>query len=257
MTEPRTEGTAGPTRTPRSEITAVVPAARREENGGPGVEPVLLWDKSGSTLWSTVPGGKDWPDPQSRRTVMTEAIRQLVVHLDGLDTEEKGEQAGGSDEMGGLLTFLFGSDSTDGMDLNPANFDRKINLQTPWGGSTHIMSAWNQALDEYDGEFGDRLPQERPVHLVLIATDGELDDEQQFDIKALSTASAHRIFVAMVFGADGDGDTRHTDCLNQWTRLASQQQQADPHGKSFIRVISFDSVTDPDEIAQDMITLVS
>lgn len=252
MTE-RTE-TGGPTRTPRSEMEPVIPAARRESVG---VEPALLWDISTSTLWSTVPGGADYPDPASRRAVMTEAIRQLVVHLDGLDSEERAEQASGSDEMGGTLTFLFGSGSSEGMDLNPSNFEKKINPQTPWGGSTHIMSAWEQALNEYDEEFGDKPERERPVHLVAIATDGELDDADEFASRALSTASAHRIFLVMIFGADGDGDARHSATLAQYSKLAAQQQSADPHGKSCIRVISFDSVTDPKEIAEDMISLVS
>src|SRR5215475_507843 len=139
-----TENT-GTTRTPRTEIEPVIPAARRESVGA---EPVLLWDISTSTLWSTHPGGDDYPDQNSRRYVMTEAIRQLVTHLDGLDAEEAAEQASGSDEMGGLLTFFFGTSSTDGNDLNPANFDRKLQ-SVRWGGSTHILSAWEQALDEY------------------------------------------------------------------------------------------------------------
>jgi len=242
----------GPTRTPRSEIEAVIPAARRESVG---VEPVLLWDISTSTLWSTHPNGPDYPDQNSRRYVMTEALRQLVTHLDGLDTEEAAEQSGGSDEMGGLLTFFFGSRSSDGNDLNPANFDRKTGSVT-WGGATHIMAAWNQALDEYEEEFGDKAERERPVHLVLVATDGELDDMDEFQ-HALQTASAHRVFVVMVFGADGDGDDRHSKTLAQYSKEAERQKAADPHGKSYIRIVSFDGDTDPKRIAEDMITLVS
>ena len=252
MTAPRTE-TGGPTRTPRSEIAPVIPAARREQVG---VEPVLFWDRSTSTLWSVTPGGRDYPDPASRRHVMTEAMRQLVVHLESLDTEAAGEQAGGSDEMGGLLTFFFGSDSSDGLDLNSSNFDRHLR-GVPWGGATHVMGAWEQALDEYDEEFGDQPERERPVHLVLIATDGELDDMDEFAAKALSTASAHRVFVVMIFGADSPDDNRHSACIKQYTQVAKQRQDADPHGKSYIRIISFDAVTDPAEIAEDAKTLVS
>lgn len=253
MTTPVRTETGGPTRTPRAEIAAIVPAARREASG---VEPVLLWDRSTSTLWSTVPGGPDYPDDTSRRHVMTEAMRLLVVHLDGLDAEEAAEQASGSDDMGGLLAFFFGSDSTEGSDLNPSNFDRKVSAVN-WGGGTHIMTAWEQALDEYDGEFGDRPEREQPVHLVVIATDGELDDMGEFADKALSTAGPHRYFLVLVFGADGDGDERHSACLKQYGQVAAKQQAADPHGKSYIRVISFDAVTDPAEVGDDIVTLVS
>lgn len=251
-TQERTE-TGGPTRTPRSEIEQVIPTARRESVGA---EPVLFWDISTSTLWSTIPGGRDWPDARSRRHVMTEAIRQLVVHLDGLDSEEAGEQSSGSDEMGGLLTFFFGSGSSKGTDLNPSNFDRKTGA-VKWGGSTHVMSAWEQAQDEYDEEFGDRPERERPVHLVIMATDGELDDMDAFAASALSTASAHRVFLVLVFGADGDGDDRHSRCLAQYGKIAAQQKAADPHGKSYIKIVSFDGVTDPVEVADDMKVLVS
>jgi len=253
MTTPARTETGGPTRTPRAEIAPVVPAARREASG---IEPVLFWDISSSTLWSTVPGGLDFPDSASRRPVMTEAMRQLVVHLDGMDAEEAAEQAAGSDEMGGLLTFFFGAGSSDGNDLNPANFDRKVSAVT-WGGSTHVMAAWEQAQDEYDGEFGDRPERERPVHLVIMATDGELDDMDAFAAEALSTAGPHRYFLVLVFGADGDGDERHSACLKQYGQVAAQQQAADPHGKSYIRVISFDAVTDPAEVGADIVTLVS
>ncbi len=247
--------TGGPLRTPRSEIDApVVPAARRESVG---VEVVLFWDKSTSTLWEAAAGGQQWPAPTSRRAIMADVARQVVTHLDGLDSEEAAEQSGGSDEMGGTLTFFFGTTSSKGTDLNPSNFERKLAEQDPhWGGSTHIMEAWNQALDEYDEEFGDRAERDRSVHLCILLTDGELDDMDQF-AQALGTAGPHRVFLVLVIGYDEDPDNpRHTRCIRQYTEIASKQQAADPHGKSYIRVISFDSVVNSDEIAQDAVTLI-
>ena len=254
MTTPRTE-TGGPTRTPRSEIEPVIPAARRESVG---VEPVVLWDKSGSTNWPISADGQDYPDPTSRRAVMTEVARQVVVHLESLDSEAAAEQASGSDDMGGLLTFFFGSDSSDGIDLNSSNFDRKLAEQAPyWGGATHIMSAWEQALNEYDDEFGDKAERDRPVHAVIILTDGELDDMDQFG-KVLEGANSHRVFIVAVFGYDEDpSNARHTACLRQYQAVEQRQVAADAHGKSYIHVVSFDAVKDPNEIAEDMRTLLS
>jgi uncharacterized protein YegL len=255
VTTPRTE-TGGPTRTPRSEIAPVIPAARRESVG---VEPVMLWDKSGSTDWEAAADGQPWPAATSRRAIMKEVARQIVVHLESLDTEAAAEQAGGSDEMGGILTFFFGSDSSEGVDLNSSNFDRKLAEQElQWGGGTVIMKAWEQALDEYDEEFGDKPERDRPVHAVIILTDGELSDMDEFAKTALSTASAHRVFVVAIFGYDEPGNAPlHTQCLHQYTAVAAKVQAADPHGKQYIYVLSFDSVSDPNEIADDMKTALS
>ncbi len=254
MTE-RTE-TGGPNRTPRSEIAPVIPAARRESVG---VEPVLYWDISGSTLWEAAPGQPEWSTATrtgGRREIMTEVARTVVAHLESLDTEAAKEQASGSDEMGGLLTFFFGSDSTEGIDLNSSNFDRKVNGVT-WGGATHISRAWEQALNEYEEEFGDRPAHEQPVHTNIILTDGELDDMADFG-KILQGANAHRVFLVAIFGYDEDPQNpRHTQCLKQYTEIANMQKAADPHGKSYIYVVSFDQVTDPNEIATDVKTMLS
>lgn len=245
----------GPNRTPRSEITSpLVPPARMESVG---IEPVLYWDKSGSTDWEAAPGMQEWPAQTSRRFIMREVARQLVVHLESLDSEAAGEQSDGSDEMGGLLTFFFSSGSSEGIDLNSSNFDRKLAEQDRhWGGGTQIMSAWNQALDEYEEEFGDRPQAQRPVHLNIILTDGELDDMDKF-ADVLASANSHRVFLVLVCGYDEDPEhPRHSRCIAQYGEIARNQEASDPHGKSYIRVISFDSVTDPDEIAQDAKILI-
>lgn len=245
----------GPNRTPRSEITGpLVPVARRESVG---IEPVLYWDKSSSTDWEAAPGTQQWPAQTSRRFIMRETARQLVVHLESLDTEAAQEQSGGSDETGGLLTFFFSSGSSAGIDLNSSNFDRKLAEQDRyWGGGTQIMSAWSQALDEYEDEFGDKPQAERPVHLNIILTDGELDDMDKF-ADVLATANSHRVFLVLVCGYDEDPENpRHSRCITQYGEIARKQEASDPHGKSYIRVISFDSVTNLNEIAEDAKILI-
>ena len=58
MTTPERTETGGPTRTPRSEIAAAVPASRKKE-------PVLLLDLSTSMDWDAAPGRPrmERPDP--------------------------------------------------------------------------------------------------------------------------------------------------------------------------------------------------
>lgn len=244
MTETRTE-TGGPTRTPRSEITAAVAASRKKE-------PVLLLDLSTSMDWEPSPDGPQWNGSfGGRRGVVIEALHGLVRALEEEDSEAAAEQAGGSDEEGGLLAHGFASGHVEIGDLNSANLQRRLNA-IQWGGRTCIMPAWKAALADYDEEFGDRDPDEQPVMLTLVLTDGEADDWDDF-VTVLEKASAKRVFVVAVVGYG----VAHDKTLRAYQQAAQRNQAADKYGKTHVKVISFDSVTNPDEIAADLITLLS
>ena len=219
------------------------------------MEPVCLLDQSGSMDWPAAPTGDDWPAPTSRRAIAIGALRGLVTYLESCDSEAAGEQAGGSDEKGGLLTFGFASGVQEIGDINSSNVERRLG-EIRWGGGTHIMGAWEQALEDYDGEFGDRPERDRPVHLVLVITDGEAADWDQF-VPVLESANAHRVFVVAILGYDEDPSTKaHTRTLEAYGAAAKRQQAKDKFGKSYVKVVSFDEVTNPREIAEDLITLV-
>src|SRR4051812_22534939 len=193
MTEPRTE-TGGPNRTPRSEISPAVSANRKKE-------PVLLLDLSGSMDWEAAPGGPEWSDRTrsgGRRGIVIEALRGLVSALEDEDSEAAAEQAGGSDDLGGLLTHGFADGHVEIGDLNTSNLERKLH-QIQWGGRTHIMPAWKAALADYDEEFGDRDPDEQPTLLTLVLTDGEADDWAEFG-PVLEKATAKRVFAVAIVG---------------------------------------------------------
>lgn len=240
----RTE-TGGPNRTPRSEIKAAVAASRKKE-------PVLLVDLSTSMDWSAVTDdGPDFPDPSSRRAITIGALHGLVRVLESEDSEAAAEQADGSDERGGLMAHGFADDHVEIGDLNTSNLERRLH-EIPWGGRTYIMPAWKAALADYDEEFGDRDPDEQPVMLTLVVTDGEADDWMEFE-PVLEKATAKRVFVVAVVGHG-----RKHDATVAAYKVAAQKNQAqDKFGKSHVSVVSFDSVTDPAEIAADLVTLVS
>jgi hypothetical protein len=240
----RTE-TGGPNRTPRSEITPAVSANRKKE-------PVLLLDLSGSMDWEAVPGGPAWDGHAGgRRGIVIEALRGLVVALEGEDSEAAAEQAGGDDDRGGLLAHGFSSGHVEIGDLNSSNLERHLN-SIPWGGTTHVMPAWKAALADFDEEFGDRDPDEQPVMLTLVLTDGEADDWADF-APVLEAATAKRVFVVAVVG---HGDA-HDKTVRAYVTAAQRNQAADKFGKSHVRVVSFDEVTNPAEIAEDLVTLVA
>jgi hypothetical protein len=242
MTTPRTE-TGGPNRTPRSEITPAVSANRAKE-------PVLLLDLSTSMDWGADDeNGPEYPDAKSRRAIVIAALPLLVKQLAAEDTEAAGEQAEGSDELGGLLTFGFANQPTEIGDLNESNLDRRLNA-IQWGGGTNIMPAWKLALADYDEEFGDKDPADQPTHLVLVLTDGEATDFREFEPVIQSASVKRAIVVAIV----GHGE-KAMATYQEYKAAADKQKAADKFGKSHVSVVLFDGVTDPTEIGEDLATL--
>lgn len=242
----RTE-TAGPNRTPRSEIEPAVSANRKKE-------PVLLLDLSTSMDWEAAPGSGEWNSQTrtgGRRGIVIDALRGVVRALEDQDSEAAAEQAGGSDELGGLMTHGFATTHVEIGDLNSSNLERRLN-EIPWGGHTYIMPAWKAALADVDEEFGDKPPDEQPTMLTLVITDGEADDWAEF-APILEQASPKRVFAVAVVG---HGD-KHDATVRAYQQAAQQNQAQDKYGKQHVRVVSFDAVTNPDEIATDLITLVS
>lgn len=245
MATPARTETGGPARTPRSEITPVVSANRKKE-------PVLLLDLSGSMDWEAAPGASEWNGTSGgRRGIVIEALHGLVAALEDEDSEAAAEQADGSDERGGLLCHGFASVHTEIGDLNSANLQRRLN-QIQWGGGTRIMPAWKAALADYDEEFGDRDPDEQPVMLTLVLTDGEAEDWAEF-ANILEKASAKRVFAVAVVGY---GEA-HDKTVRAYQEAADRNRTQDKYGKDHVKVVSFDAVTDPKEIAEDLITLLS
>lgn len=198
-------------------------------------EVVALIDESSSMNWEAAEGGG-----VDRWTLVTEAMPLLIAALEGQDSQAKAEQAGGSDEKGGVLMHGFSDGHNEHGDLNSSNFSR-VWPQQPRGGTTHIMAAWEAALEEYMEEFGDADPTERPALMTLVITDGEAADADQFE-KVLDSAKAGRYFAVAIVG-HGDAHDR---------TLASYQGAAQRNPKH-VAVMSFDSVTDPGELARELI----
>ena len=114
------------------------------------------------------------------------------------------------------------------------------------------MPAWKAALADYDEEFGDRDPDDQPTMLTLVVTDGEADDWMDFE-PVLEKASVKRVFVVAIVGHG----RKHDATLAAYQQAARKNAAQDKFGKAHVEVVSFDSVTDPEKIALDLVTLVS
>lgn len=200
-------------------------------------EPIALIDTSGSMSWPVAEGST-----VQRREVVGEAMGILVKHLEGEDSQAAEEQAGGSDEKGGLLVHLFASGTTELGDLNSSNWREKW-ASIRWGGGTRIMPGWEAAQDSYLEEFGDIPALDRPVLFVLVITDGEAEDAAEFTA-VLEQANAQRKFCVAVLGYGPDHDRN----------LAAYKAVEARNGKH-VRVVNFGGETDPASIANDLILL--
>lgn len=250
----RTEpSTGGESRTPRDQIEPVF-----HENAL--VEPDMAADCSSSEGWPLASGA-----PPVWGTQL-EAMRQFVVAAESLDSQAEAEQAGGSSDKGGIYTAFFGSGvvkvgtGDDGGDLNSANFTEKINairvkddhgaiVPLPWGG-TVIMPAIRYLDDHYLGEFekdeetGQIVPvAARPRRARSVWTDGAMTDYEEFGARLAEDHSdewpQEEWFIAIL----GEGDA-HDETLRRYQEIARKH--------SNVHVYSFDGVTNPAEIAEDM-----
>jgi len=199
-------------------------------------EPMLLLDTTGSMSYpisatSTI----------QRKDLVGEAMGALVGALETFDSQALEEAAKG--EEGGLMTITFAGGTAECIDdLSTANWrDKWAKIQ--WGGGTAIMPGWNLLEETYAEEFGERPNLDRPNILALVVTDGELTDADQFEATLKATSSRTYVVIALV----GYGE-EHDRALASYKKIAETNTR--------LRVVSFDSETDPMQIAADLLELV-
>jgi len=214
--------------TPARVETPLVPAWRNKEV-------ICLLDTSGSMEWEAADGSAI-----TRHQIVAEALPLFVKALEDQDSAAAAEQAGGSDEKGGLLIHGFSNIHTELEDFNSSNFQRRFNA-IQWGGGTTIMPAWKAALKDFTDEFGDET--EPPVLLTLVITDGEATDAAAFE-QVLETSGGDRYFAVAILGHGSEHDA-----------TLKSYQGAESKNPKHVKVISFDSVTNPQDVANDLIVL--
>lgn len=219
-------------------MTETSQAPRVEQPLVPGwrkKEVIALLDTSGSMEWEAAEGSS-----VTRHALVGEALPLFVRALEGEDSAAAAEQAGGSDEKGGLLIHGFSSVHTELGDFNSSNFQRRWDA-IRWGGGTTVMPAWKAALADFNEEFGDET--EPPVLLCLVITDGEATDAAEFG-KVLEQKNPDRYFAVAVVGHGPDHD-----------RTLASYAGAEQANPKHVKVMAFDSVTNPQDLANDLILM--
>jgi len=218
----------------------------------------MAGDASTSESWEIAQGA-----PASRWSVQLEAMRQFTMAAAAMDSQAGQEQAGGSDEKGGVYAAFFNHDlivvgeGDDDGDLNESNFHRKVEairvrdqsggmVPLPYGG-TAIMNTIRYLDKHYLDEFGDRPVSRRPKRARSVWTDGEMKDAAAFGKRLAEDHAeewpAEHWFIAIL----GYGQ-EHDATLTQYQQIARSHPN--------VHVYSFDQVSNPAEIAEDMAVAV-
>lgn len=197
-------------------------------------EPMLLLDTTGSMNYPTSAG-----DQTPRKDTVREAISLIVDALASEDT-----QAGHEAEGGGLRTVTFADGVAHDLgDLNPANLSQKWQ-QIRWAGGTRIMPGWNMLIDTFQDEFGQEPPDQRPVLMALVITDGEADDADRFAQAIAGLAGGAYIVVALVgFG------TEHDRTLATYKSIEASN--------AHVKTITFGGETNPQVIADALLRMIA
>ena len=112
-----------------------------------------------------------------------------------------------------------------------------------WGNQTEIMLGWNALSEVYLDEFGDTPALDRPKMLALVITDGEAKDTDAFAAEMAKVGkSAYIVICIMGFGEE------HDRALAVYQKVA----EANDH----VRVVSFGNSSDPNRIADAVISMV-
>ncbi len=195
---------------------------------------MLLLDTTGSMNDET-----SQTDPTLRRDTLREAIGLLVEHLAAADSQA-GHEAGG----GGLRTVTFADGrAVDQGDLRPANLAERWG-DIRWVGGTYIVPGWNTLIDVYQEEFGSRPPNQRPLLLALVITDGEARDTDAF-ANAIAAASGG-VYVAIALIGYGPEHDR-----------ALAAYQAIERRNSHVKVLTFAGETNPRVLADALLRMIA
>jgi len=216
----------------QSSLVNVIPTWEIPPDGAEK-EPMLLLDTTGSMTHGT-----SQDDKTPRKDTVREAISIIVQKLGAEDSQAENEEHGG-----GLRTVTFaGGRAKDLDDINPKNLKEKWE-KIRWEGSTFIIPGWLKILQAYKEEFGKREVNSRPILMLLVITDGEATDSEEF-ARALKNlkGGVYVTFAIIGYGPD------HDKCMESYKQIANEN----PH----VKILAFDSESNPEIIARGLLKML-
>lgn len=199
----------------------------------PETETMVMLDTTTSMNYLSAPGGP------LRKDLLHEAFSIIVDRLAAADSQAKNEGDGG-----GLRCITFADDKAHDIgDLNPQNLRTKW-AGIRWSGGTYIMPGLREVMKTYNKEFGQRQKDDRPTLALLVITDGEAEDTDEF-ARALEGAKDQLHITLAIVGYGSE----HDKALEAYERVAQSN--------SHVKVVSFNNETDPESIASGLLRMIA
>jgi hypothetical protein len=171
-----------------------------------GMEPAIILDTSGSMNDEVVSHGG-----MLKSELLTNIFKLVVDGLAESDTAGKDEKGGG-----GVMSYTFSKGmAVDLEDVSPTNFAAKAQAMV-FDGGTYIMPAVNMAMASFQEEFGAQPADIKPVLLLCIVTDGELQDLHRFTGWLTSVKGDVEVYTVPI----GSG-VEHDAAVRQWQQIAA------------------------------------
>jgi len=178
-------------------------------------------------------------DKTPRCDTVREAIGIIVSILTAADSQGSREEDGG-----GLRTITFaGGKGSDIGDINPQNIKNKWS-QIEFSGGTWIMPGWRKMKQVFEEEFGELPASERPQLMALVITDGEAEDTEDF-ASAMAREAKDNVTVCLAIIGFGE---EHDRAMIAYETIAKKNAN--------VKVIPFNSETDPNKIAKALLKMV-
>ena len=183
---------------------------------------MLLLDTTGSMTWKASPN-----EPVSRENVVHESIKALLR------------------DLGGSVRTVTFSDGT-AFDIGDLTVDG-ISQQwrnIRWQGSTYIMPGVNMLYKTFQQNYQMLPDGTQQKLLMLVITDGEAEDVEEFDRMLMSVQGLMYVELAVLgYGPE------HDAAYNSFLDIAKRNRH--------VRVTPFNSHTNPDKIAKMLYKMIS
>jgi len=197
--------------------------------------PIILLDTTGSMNEAVSIGST-----MTRAQLVTNCIgeiAQMLTPMDTADAMRPGFQKGCP-----IITFNGAEGGIFRGWLHPENYLNEMST-IPFHGSTHIADGWTKMLQTYQDSFSEQPQTNWPLLLILILTDGEIQDQKEFEEHLKHVHGRAFVEIAVVgYGED------HDKALEHYRHITRHH--------SHVRCTPFTRETDPKVIALQLVSLI-
>jgi hypothetical protein len=185
--------------------------------------PLILLDTTGSMNESVSPGSN-----LARSTLVIDCIGEIARILTPVDNADVQTTL----QRGCPLITFNGAEGGIFRGWIHADNIRGEMANVKFHGATHIMDGWRKMLETYENAFTGQPQSNWPLLLVLILTDGEIQDQEEFEHHLRHVHGRAFVEIAVVgYGEDHDRALhhyRHIEKHHKHVRCTAFTREVDP-----------------------------